>query len=99
MSDRFDLQRFLDAQAPVYPFVLRELRAGCKQSHWIWFVFPKLAGLGHSAMAQRFAISSRDEAVAYLSHGKLGFRLRECTALVNAVEDRTIRKSWAVPMI
>ena len=72
MTDPFDLQRFLDAQAPVYPQVLAELRGGRKQSHWMWFIFPQFAGLGHSAMAQRFAIASRDEAVAYLGHGVLG---------------------------
>jgi uncharacterized protein (DUF1810 family) len=60
MTDPFDLQRFLDAQAPIYPRVLAELRRGQKQSHWMWFIFPQLAGLGHSAMAQRFAIASRD---------------------------------------
>jgi len=63
----------------------------------MWFIFPQLAGLGHSAMAQRFAISSRDEAVAYLSHRVLGFRLRECTALVNAIEGRTIREMLGHP--
>jgi uncharacterized protein (DUF1810 family) len=90
MTDPFDLQRFLDAQSSVYPHVLEELRRGRKQSHWMWFIFPQLSGLGHSAMAQRFAISSSDEAVAYLRHGVLGSRLKECTALVNAVEGRTI---------
>jgi uncharacterized protein (DUF1810 family) len=59
MTDPFDLQRFLDAQAPVYARVLAELRRGQKQSHWMWFIFPQLAGLGHSAMARRFAIASR----------------------------------------
>jgi uncharacterized protein (DUF1810 family) len=97
MSDPHDLQRFLDAQAPVYPLVLAELRRGRKQSHWMWFIFPQLAGLGHSAMAQRFAITSRDEALAYLVHGVLGSRLRECTALVNAVEGRTIREILGSP--
>jgi uncharacterized protein (DUF1810 family) len=91
ITDPFDLQRFLDAQAPIYPVVLGELRSGSKQSHWMWFIFPQLAGLGQSAMAQRFAISSRDEAVAYLSHNVLGYRLQECTRLVNTVEGRTIR--------
>ena len=71
MTDPFDLQRFLDAQAPIYARVVAELRRGQKQSHWMWFVFPQLAGLGHSAMAQRFAIASREEAVAYLGHGVL----------------------------
>jgi uncharacterized protein (DUF1810 family) len=60
MTDPFDLQRFLDAQAPVYPQVLAELRRGRKQSHWMWFIFPQFAGLGRSAMAQRFAIASRE---------------------------------------
>ena len=90
MTDLIDLQRFLDAQSSIYSRVLDELRHGRKQSHWMWFIFPQLAGLGHSAMAQRFAISSRNEAVAYLGHGVLGPRLKECTALVNAVEGRTI---------
>jgi uncharacterized protein (DUF1810 family) len=97
MTDRFDLKRFVDAQAPVYQNVVAELRDGRKQSHWMWFIFPQLAGLGHSAMAQRFAISSREEAVAYLEHEILGPRLRECTALVNAVEGKTIRAIFGSP--
>ena len=97
MTDPFDLQRFLDAQSSVYSRVLDELRHGRKQSHWMWFIFPQLAGLGHSAMAQRFAISSRNEAVAYLGHGVLGPRLKECTALVNAVEGRTILQILGSP--
>jgi uncharacterized protein (DUF1810 family) len=97
MTDPFNLQRFVDAQAPVYPRVLAELRQGRKQSHWMWFIFPQLAGLGHSPMAQRFAITSRDEAMAYLEHGILGSRLRECTALVNAAEGRTIREILGSP--
>jgi uncharacterized protein (DUF1810 family) len=97
MSDPFDLQRFVDAQAPVYPRVLKELRHGQKQSHWMWFIFPQLAGLGSSPMAQRFAISSREEATAYLGHDVLGPRLRECTALVNAVEGRTIGEILGSP--
>ena len=90
MTDPHQLQRFLDAQSQIYPCVLDELHRGQKQSHWMWFIFPQLAGLGHSAMAQRFAIASREEAVAYLQHAILGGRLRECTALVNAVSRRTI---------
>ena len=97
MTDPFDLQRFLDAQSSVYPLVLDELRRGRKQSHWMWFVFPQLAGLGHSAMAQRFAIASRAEAVAYLGHGVLGSRLRECTALVNGIEGRPILEILGSP--
>ena len=97
MTDPFDLQRFVDAQAPVYPRVLSELRQGRKQSHWMWFIFPQLAGLGHSAMAQLYALSSREEALAYLGHAVLGPRLRECTALVNAVEGRTIHDILGSP--
>jgi uncharacterized protein (DUF1810 family) len=97
MTDSFDLQRFVDAQAPVYQRVLAELRQGEKQSHWMWYIFPQLAGLGHSPMAQRFALCSREEALAYLGHGVLGPRLRQCTALVNAVEGRTIREILGSP--
>jgi uncharacterized protein (DUF1810 family) len=97
MTDPFDRQRFVDAQSSVYPRVLDELRRGRKQSHWMWFIFPQLAGLGHSAMAQRFAISSREHAVACLGHGILGSRLKDCTALVNAVEDRTIHEILGSP--
>jgi uncharacterized protein (DUF1810 family) len=97
MIDPFDLQRFLDAQSSLYPRVLDELRRGRKQSHWMWFIFPQLAGLGYSAMARRFAMSSREEAVAYLEHDVLGVRLKECTALVNAVEGRTILEILGSP--
>jgi uncharacterized protein (DUF1810 family) len=75
----FDLQRFVMAQAPVYSRVLHELRAGRKETHWMWFIFPQLAGLGRSAMAQRYAIRSLEEARAFLSHRLLGARLHECT--------------------
>ena len=97
MTDPHGLQRFVDAQAPVYSQVLAELRQGRKQTHWIWFVFPQLAGLGHSAMARRFALRSRDEAVAYLTHGILGARLNECTALVNTIEGRSIGEILGTP--
>jgi uncharacterized protein (DUF1810 family) len=90
MSDPFDLERFVIAQGPVYEQVRAELRNGRKASHWIWFIFPQIEGLGHSAMAHRFAISSREEAAAYAMHPVLGPRLRECTRLVNAIEDRSI---------
>jgi uncharacterized protein (DUF1810 family) len=82
VSDSFDLQRFVDAQAAIYPRVVEELSRGRKQTHWMWFIFPQMAGLGFSAMAQRFAIGSRAEAVAYLEHELLGRRLIECTRLV-----------------
>ena len=97
MTDPFDLERFVDAQSAVYTRVLAELRRGRKQSHWMWFIFPQLAGLGHSAMAQRFAIASTQEAAAYLAHGILGPRLLECTAVVNAVEGRTITEILGSP--
>ncbi|MBQ8101515.1 MAG: DUF1810 domain-containing protein [Afipia sp.] len=97
MSDTYDLQRFVEAQQPVYPRVVSELRAGRKQSHWMWFIFPQIEGLGHSAMAQRYAIGSRAEAVAYLEHPLLGPRLRECTRLVNAVADKDIHAILGSP--
>ncbi|MFN2521155.1 MAG: DUF1810 domain-containing protein [Candidatus Limnocylindria bacterium] len=90
MGDPFRLQRFVDAQEPVYQTVVGELRAGRKRSHWMWFIFPQVAGLGRSEMSRRFAITSLDEAAAYLAHPVLGPRLRECTALVAGVEGRPI---------
>ena len=80
--DPYGLQRFVDAQDGVYDTVLTELRAGRKQTHWIWFVFPQLRGLGRSPTAERYGISSLDEARAYLDHDVLGPRLRECAQLV-----------------
>jgi uncharacterized protein (DUF1810 family) len=90
VSDSFDLQRFVDAQAPVYREVVAELSRGRKRTHWMWFIFPQIAGLGFSAMAQRFAIGSRAEAVAYLEHDLLGPRLIECTRFVLAASEKTI---------
>src|SRR6187402_3110421 len=97
MDDRFHLQRFVDAQQPVYTAVLAELRAGRKRSHWMWFVFPQLTGLGHSAMAHHYAIASLDEARSYLSHPVLGARLRECSALVLALDHRSIHEIFGSP--
>jgi len=97
MDDPFDLERFVEAQEPVYEQVCRELRAGRKQSHWMWFVFPQIRGLGHSPTAQHFSIRSRAEAEAYLRHPVLGARLRECMALVNAVEGRGISDIFGYP--
>ena len=74
-----ELERFVAAQASVYPRVLAELRAGEKHGHWMWFIFPQIAGLGHSEMAQRYAIADLDEARAYLAHPLLGARLADCT--------------------
>jgi uncharacterized protein (DUF1810 family) len=92
-----NLQRFVAAQEPVIGRVLDELRTGRKTSHWMWFVFPQLQGLGRSPMAQRFALSSRTEAEAYLRHPLLGPRLRECTRLVNAVEGRSVEEIFGHP--
>jgi uncharacterized protein (DUF1810 family) len=91
MADRFNLERFVDAQAPVYEQVRREMVAGRKQSHWMWFIFPQIAGLGQSPMSTRFAIASLDQAKAYLEHPVLGPRLRECTTLALNIEGRTSR--------
>jgi uncharacterized protein (DUF1810 family) len=96
-SDHYNLQRFVDAQAPVYQDVLSELRAGRKQSHWIWFIFPQIAGLGHSPTAQRYAIQSLSEAEAYLQHPVLGPRLRECTAIVNSIGGTSVRTIFGSP--
>jgi uncharacterized protein (DUF1810 family) len=92
-----DLQRFVDAQEPIYDQVRRELRAGEKRSHWMWFIFPQLTGLGHSPMAQRYAIADLSHAAAYWAHPVLGARLRECVALVNAHTDRTAAQMFGYP--
>jgi len=97
VNDPFDLQRFVDAQDPVYAQVLAELRAGRKESHWMWFIFPQLRGLGHSTMATAFGIASRQEAGAYLKHPVLGWRLRECTSFVNLAEGRSIQQILGYP--
>lgn len=97
MTDPFDLNRFIQAQNPVYPAVIGELSRGRKQSHWMWFIFPQVAGLGLSAMSQRYAIGSRAEACAYLAHPVLGARLVECTGLVLAVQGRTINAILGAP--
>jgi uncharacterized protein (DUF1810 family) len=96
-DDPFDLQRFVDAQAPVYERVITELREGRKRSHWMWFVFPQIAGLGSSPMAQRYAIAARAEAAGYLAHPVLGPRLIECTRLVTATEGRSIHDILGSP--
>jgi len=93
----YDLGRFVEAQDRVLSRVRAELQAGHKQSHWMWFVFPQLAGLGSSATAREYAISSLHEARAYLGHGLLGQRLRECTHLVNEAQGRTIEQIFGYP--
>ncbi|MBR0687114.1 DUF1810 domain-containing protein [Bradyrhizobium manausense] len=97
MTDPFDLKRFLRAQDPVFDAVLGELAKGRKQTHWMWFVFPQVTGLGFSAMSQRYAIGSHAEAKSYLAHPVLGPRLIECTRLVLAVEGRTINAILGAP--
>lgn len=86
MDDPYNLQRFVDAQQHVIASVVSELRHGRKRSHWMWFIFPQLKGLGHTPQSNFFGITSLQEADAYLQHPILGSRLKECTQLVNAVE-------------
>lgn len=97
MEDPYNLQRYILAQESVIENVFAELRAGRKQSHWMWFIFPQIKGLGHSDMARRFAISSLEEADAYLRHPILGERLRECSSLVVDIEGRTIEQIFGHP--
>jgi uncharacterized protein (DUF1810 family) len=96
-ADPFDLQRFVDAQDRVYDTVLSELRVGRKRSHWIWFVFPQLQGLGRSPTAVRYGITSLDEARAYLAHDLLGGRLRECARLVARIEGSSAHDIFGSP--
>ena len=96
-DDPFQLQRFIDAQDPVYAEVCNELRRGQKTSHWMWFIFPQIQGLGHSYMARKYAISSLEEAKAYLLHPVLRDRLLECTELVNQVQGRSIQHIMGYP--
>ena len=93
----FDLQRFVSAQAPMMAAVEAELRAGQKRSHWMWFVFPQLRGLGQSPTARHYGLDGRAEAEAFLAHPVLGPRLHECTALVNAVRDRNVHAIFGSP--
>ena len=95
--DPLRVQEFLSAQAAVYDDVLAELKAGRKASHWMWFIFPQLAGLGVSSMARRFALSSVLEARGYAAEPVLGQRLRECTCLVIDVENRSINRIFGSP--
>jgi uncharacterized protein (DUF1810 family) len=97
MTQTFDLQRFVDAQNDQYVEVLRELRAGHKTSHWMWYIFPQIRGLGSSFTAQKYAIASREEARAYLEHPLLGARLLECTQLVLAVQGRSAHAIFGSP--
>jgi uncharacterized protein (DUF1810 family) len=96
-TDPHNLKRFSDAQEPVFEQVCAELRAGHKQSHWMWFIFPQMKGLGHSGLADFYGISSRQEAEAYLAHPVLGSRLSDCTRLVIQVENRSIDQILGYP--
>jgi uncharacterized protein (DUF1810 family) len=95
--DPFDLSRFLQAQERVYADALRELREGQKRSHWMWFIFPQIDGLGVSSTARHYAIKSVGEARAYLAHPVLGARLLECTRAVNALEGRSLSRIFGTP--
>jgi uncharacterized protein (DUF1810 family) len=97
MDDPYNLQRFVDAQDPIYDQVRSELKEGHKRNHWMWFVFPQIDGLGHTSLARKFAISSLDEAKAYLEHPIVGPRLIECTKLVIGIERRAIEQIFGYP--
>jgi uncharacterized protein (DUF1810 family) len=97
MADSFNLERFMSAQAAVFPRVVEELHAGEKRSHWIWFIFPQIKGLGHSSQAEYYGIGSLQEAADYLRHPVLGERLRQCTRLVTQVEGRDLSRILGSP--
>jgi uncharacterized protein (DUF1810 family) len=93
----YDLDRFVHAQEEMYPIALAEIRNGHKETHWMWFIFPQIDGLGMSALAKRYAIAGLDEARAYLAHPTLGPRLVECTQAVLALNGRTVREIFGTP--
>lgn len=97
MSDPYDLQRFVDAQRPIYDRALAELKAGLKQSHWMWFIFPQIAGLGRSETARRYAIQNAEEAKAYVEHPLLGPRLEGCAHALLAHSERPARQILGMP--
>src|ERR1700755_777565 len=97
LEDRFNLQRFVEAQSGVMERVCTELRAGQKRSHWMWFVFPQIRGLGSSEVGMQYAISEREEARAYLDHVVLGPRLQECAGIVVGLDGRTIEEIFGYP--
>src|SRR6266478_7259368 len=96
-DDPFDLARFTSAQEGIYDRALAELRNGRKRSHWMWFIFPQIAGLGHSATAMHYAITDADEARQYLKHPVLGKRLAECADVVLSVEERSVSEIFGYP--
>ena len=97
MSDLYRLSRFVEAQQPVYAHALEELQAGCKRSHWMWFIFPQLQGLGRSEMAARYAVSGLDEARAYLAHPVLGPRLKRCVMALLQHTGKSARQILGTP--
>jgi uncharacterized protein (DUF1810 family) len=97
MDTDFDLERFVKAQDEVYSTVQSELRAGRKRSHWMWYIFPQVEGLGQSEMSRKYAIRSSDEAAAYLAHPVLGPRLRDCAGMVLSIDDKTIGEIFDSP--
>ncbi|HEX8594588.1 MAG TPA: DUF1810 domain-containing protein [Pseudomonas sp.] len=97
MCDPYNLQRFVDAQEPIFEHVLQELRAGQKRSHWMWFVFPQIQGLGHSETAKFYAITCLEEARAYLQHPVLGPRLEQCAQIIEPLIQRTARQIFGSP--
>lgn len=97
IDDAHELSRFLDAQERDYTRAIEEIRSGRKQTHWMWYIFPQFRGLGHSAMAERFAIKSLDEARAYLEHPLLGPRLVECATAVLQVSGRSAHDIFGSP--
>lgn len=97
MSDAFELQRFVDAQAGVWGAVQAELAQGCKRTHWMWFVFPQLAVLGRSATARHYGLASLDEARAYWAHPLLGPRLKACCAQLLALQGRSLHQIFGSP--
>jgi uncharacterized protein (DUF1810 family) len=97
VDDPHNLERFVRAQNPVFKQVCAELRSGGKESHWMWYIFPQMNGLGYSPTSLRFAIASREEAEVYLEHPILGARLKECTQLVLLIEGLSIRDIFGYP--
>jgi len=97
MADSFNLERFVSAQAAVYPRIVEELQSGEKRGQWIWFIFPQMKGLGHSSQSEYYGIGSLEEAAAYLRHPVLGARLRQCARLVTLVEGRAISRILGYP--
>ena len=97
MSKPYELERFVEAQQPIYADVIEELQSGRKRSHWMWFIFPQIKGLGRSGMAMHYAIASKDEAAAYLAHPVLGARLKQCAQLVMAIEGKGLNDIFGSP--